>query len=166
MASERPAETEVTKTSFRSAMGRLPTGVTVVTTPAEPHPAGLVANAVTSLSLEPPMVLACLDRGSRTLEAVRESGCFAINVLEAGALEVARGFATKAPLADKWRGVEWEPRPTGPRLGTAIAWIGSEVRDVLDGGDHVIVTGRVTAVEERPGEPLLFHGGDFSALGG
>jgi 3-hydroxy-9,10-secoandrosta-1,3,5(10)-triene-9,17-dione monooxygenase reductase component len=83
---------------LRSAMSRFPTGVTIVTAPTSDGPAGLSANAVTSLSLDPPLMLACLDRGSRTLRAVEGAGRFGINVLGAGTEELARRFGQKLPM--------------------------------------------------------------------
>jgi len=127
-------------------------------------PAGLSANAVTSLSLEPPLMLACLDRGSRTLRAVEEAGRFGINVLGAEAEELVHGFARKVPVSHKWTGVDWEADAGIPRLGGAIVFVACELRDVLSGGDHVIVTGEVTGVDEREGDPLLFWGGGYRAL--
>ena len=87
-------------------MSRFPTGVTVITALTDGRgPAGLAANAVTSLSLDPPLMLACLDRGSRTLRAVEAAGRFGVNVLEARRAELARAFARKIPVEEKWQGV-------------------------------------------------------------
>lgn len=150
--------------AFRNAMGRFPTGVTVVTALTAAGPAGLSANAVSSLSLEPPLMLACVDRGSRTLRAVEEAGRFGVNVLGAEAAALALGFASKAPVTEKWRGVEWTERDGIPLLEAAIVWVGCELRDVISGGDHVIVTGEVLDVHEREGAPLVFHEGTYRPL--
>jgi 3-hydroxy-9,10-secoandrosta-1,3,5(10)-triene-9,17-dione monooxygenase reductase component len=149
---------------FRDAMSRFPTGVTVITALTGAGPAGLSANAVSSLSLEPQLMLACVDRGSRTLRALEEAGRFGFNVLEAGNAEVALGFARKLPVEEKWRGVGWKERSGIPILDAAIVWIGCELRDVISGGDHVIVTGEVLDVAERAGRPLLFHEGEYRDL--
>ena len=151
--------------ALRAAMGRLPTGVTVITALTAAGPAGLSANAVSSLSLDPPLMLACLDRGSRTLRAVEEAGRFGVNVLGEAAVELAHGFASKAPATEKWHGVAWSEADAIPALDEAIVWIGCELRDVISGGDHVIVTGDVIGVRERPGRPLLFHEGAYRPLG-
>lgn len=145
-------------------MSRFPTGVTVITALTDEGPAGLAANAVTSLSLDPPLMLACVDRGSRTLRAVEAAGHFGVNVLEAGAADLAISFARKVPTAEKWKDVGWSESDGIPLLDAAIVWIGCGLRDVISGGDHVIVTGEVHAVEERRGEPLLFHGGTYRPL--
>ena len=145
-------------------MGRFPTGVTVVTALTEAGPAGLAANAVTSLSLDPPLMLACLDRGSRTLRAVEAAGRFGINVLSADGGELITAFASKAPVHEKWADVGWAEADGIPLLDHAIVWIACELRDVISGGDHVIVTGEVTDVREREGRPLLFHEGLYRPL--
>src|SRR5215216_8073395 len=97
----------VTPEEFRAALGAYATGVTVVTAIGDHGPSGATANAVTSLSLDPPMMLACLDRGSRTLTSVRAQGRFGVNALAAGQEEVARRFSAKHPENEKWSGVEW-----------------------------------------------------------
>lgn len=146
-------------------MSRFPTGVTVITALTDEGPAGLAANAVTSLSLDPPLMLACVDRGSRTLRSLEAAGHFGVNVLGAQAAELAVGFARKIPTAEKWHGVEWSESGGIPVLDAAIVWIGCELRDVISGGDHVIVTGEVNEVLEREGDPLLFQGGTYRPLG-
>lgn len=149
---------------FRAAMAMLPTGVTVISAGGPDGPAGATANAVCSLSIEPMLMLACLDRGSRTLLAVQAANRFGVNVLQAGQEEIARSFATKAPVADKWAGIEWSERDGVPAIGGALVWVACELRDVIGGGDHVIVTGEVRALETSDGDPLVFHGGEYRPL--
>jgi 3-hydroxy-9,10-secoandrosta-1,3,5(10)-triene-9,17-dione monooxygenase reductase component len=151
--------------SFRAAMGMLPTGVTIVTAAGPEGPAGATANAVSSLSIEPMLMLACLDRGSRTLLAVQAANRFGIGVLHAGQEEIARAFATKAPVPDKWAGVAWSERDGVPAIDDALVFVACELRDVIAGGDHVIVTGEVTVLETSEGNPLVFHAGDYRPLG-
>jgi flavin reductase (DIM6/NTAB) family NADH-FMN oxidoreductase RutF len=150
---------------FRDAMGSLPTGVTVVTATGPDGPAGATANAVSSLSLDPMLMLACLDRGSRTLLAVQAANSFAVNVLHAGQESIARAFATKAPVADKWAGIAWSDRDGIPAIDDALAWVACDLRDVIAGGDHVIVTGEVTGLTTSEGAPLVFHQGRYRPLG-
>ena len=149
---------------FRAAMGKLPTGVTVVSAAGPDGPAGATANAVSSLSIEPMLMLACLDRGSRTLLAVQAANRFGISVLHAGQEEIARAFATKAPVADKWEGIAWGERDGIPAIENALAWVACDLRDVIAGGDHVIVTGQVTGLATAEGEPLVFHDGEYRPL--
>jgi 3-hydroxy-9,10-secoandrosta-1,3,5(10)-triene-9,17-dione monooxygenase reductase component len=146
-------------------MGILPTGVTVVTAGGPIGPAGATANAVSSLSIEPMLMLACLDRGSRTLLAVQAANRFGISVLHAGQEQIARSFATKAPVADKWEGVAWSERAGIPAIDGALVFVACELRDVIAGGDHVIVTGEVSALDTIEGTPLVFHGGEYRPLG-
>jgi flavin reductase (DIM6/NTAB) family NADH-FMN oxidoreductase RutF len=150
--------------AFRTAIAGLPTGVTIVTASGPEGPAGATANAVCSLSLEPMMMLACLDRGSRTLLAVQAADRFGVSVLHAGQEPIARAFATKAPVAEKWSGVGWGERDGLPAIDDALIWIACDLRDVISAGDHVIVTGEVRALERRKGDPLIFHGGEYRPL--
>jgi 3-hydroxy-9,10-secoandrosta-1,3,5(10)-triene-9,17-dione monooxygenase reductase component len=150
--------------AFRAAMSGLPTGVTIVTANGHDGPAGATANAVSSLSIEPMMMLACLDRGSRTLLAVQAADCFGVSVLHADQEPIARAFATKAPVAAKWDGVAWSEREGIPAIDDALAWIACDLRDVISAGDHVIVTGEVRALEAHDGDPLVFHAGEYRPL--
>lgn len=149
---------------FRAALGAFATGVTVVTAIGSNGPSGATANAVASLSLRPPLMLACLDRGSRTLTSVRAQGRFGVNALAAGQEELARRFAGKRTEAEKWEGVEWSESSELPRLAGALMWVACELRDLIDGGDHLILTGNVLEVDSREGQPLLFHRGAYRDL--
>ena len=154
----------VSPEEFRRALAAYATGVTVVTAVGPEGPSGATANAVTSLSLEPPMMLACLDRESRTLTSVRAQGRFGVNVLAAGQADLARRFSAKNAVSEKWAGVEWSERQELPRLDGALVWVACELRDLIDGGDHLILTGNVLEAEAGEGQPLLFHRGDYRDL--
>ena len=103
---------------FRAAMASLPTGVTIVTAGGGDGPAGATANAVCSLSIEPMLMLACLDRGSRTLLAVQAADRFGISVLHAGQEAIARTFATKAPVPRSGPGSTGASATASPRSTT------------------------------------------------
>ena len=170
MASREPETTRagagrIGSDAFRRAMGQLPTGVTVVTATGRDGPSGLTANAVLSLSLDPPLMLAALDRGSRTLRAVEQAGRFGVNVLAADQAALARSFATKVEMHEKWEGVAWSERDGIPALQGIVVWVACELRDVLAGGDHVIVTGTVLDVAAGDGDPLVFYQGSYMGLG-
>lgn len=150
---------------LRAAMSRFPTGVTVVTAMGPSGPAGATVNAVASLSLEPPMMLACLDLGSRTLIAVEHARRFAINVLAGDQGELARRFSTKDPHPEKWEGVPSAERAGAPMLEGSATWLACELAEVHGGGDHAIVTGLVTDVEDGRADPLIFHDGEYRPLG-
>jgi flavin reductase (DIM6/NTAB) family NADH-FMN oxidoreductase RutF len=154
----------VSPEEFRTALGAYATGVTVVTAIGPNGPSGATANAVTSLSLDPPMMLACLDRGSRTLNSVRAQGRFGVNALAAGQEELARRFAGKGAETEKWESVEWAESDELPRLQGVLMWVACELHEEIDGGDHLILTGNVLAAESREGHPLLFHRGDYRDL--
>ncbi len=147
-------------------MSLLPTGVTIVTAVGTDGPAGATANAVSSLSLEPRLMLACLDRGSRTLLAAQACNGFGINVLAADQENVARNFSTKAPVHEKWADIEWRERSGLPAISGSLIWVACELIDVIAGGDHVIVTGEVREVESRDDAgPLVYHRGGYRPLG-
>jgi flavin reductase (DIM6/NTAB) family NADH-FMN oxidoreductase RutF len=151
--------------SFRDVLAAYATGVTVVTAIGPGGPSGATANAVTSLSLDPPMMLACLDRGSRTLTSVRAAGRFGVNALAAGQESLARRFSGKDPEEAKWDGIEWSERHGCPRLAGGLMWVACELRDLIDGGDHLIVTGTVLEAESNDDlQPLLFHRGEYRDL--
>ena len=97
--------------------------------------------------------------------AVQAADRFGISVLHDGQENVARSFATKAPVADKWAGLAWSERDGIPAIDDALLWIACDLRDVIAAGDHVIVTGTVTDLEIGAGDPLVFHGGEYRPLG-
>ena len=132
------------------------------------RPAGATASAVCSLSLEPMMMLVCLDLESRSLEAVREAGRFGISVLGETQREAAEIFATKSGQDEKWDTVGWRDHLGVPIIEASLARVVCEVAEIIPGGDHVIVTGEVLEVEadDDPGEPLIYHGGLFRRLDG
>jgi len=128
--------------------------------------AGTTANAVTSLSLDPPLILVCFDLGSTTLRAIRGHGAFVVNVLAAGQEHLSAGFAQRG-LAAAWDGVRHRRGPTGsPRLDGVLAVVECTVEHSLPGGDHEIVVGRVRHVETSatPAAPLVFFRGGYASL--
>jgi flavin reductase (DIM6/NTAB) family NADH-FMN oxidoreductase RutF len=146
---------------FRRALGEFATGVTVVTTRAEDgRRVGVTANSFTSLSLDPPLVLWCLDKQAPSVPAFSACTHFAVNVLSAGQHHLSRQFAT--PADDKFAGVEVVDGPRGMPLihGVLAQFLCRNVRQV-DGGDHVIVIGEVEEYETFGGEPLVFHSGFY-----
>lgn len=152
--------------AFRDTLGRFPTGVTVVTTVGERGPAGLTTNAFSSVSLDPPLVLVCFERRSRTLAVVRETRRFAVNVLGAGQEELARVFASKRVPAEKFDSVTHTVDHGVPVLDGAVAWLVCDLVALHPGGDHEIGVGQVTALGCDPSaEPLVFTDGAYRPLG-
>jgi flavin reductase (DIM6/NTAB) family NADH-FMN oxidoreductase RutF len=152
--------------AYRTAMGHFATGVTVVTSTGPQGPAGLTTNAFSSLSLEPVLVLVCLDRTARTLAAVESSRRLAVNVLARDQEELAVTFAGKASHAEKFRGVGHRQVDGVPVLDGVVAWLTGEVRELLPGGDHVIAIVEVTSLDAPGGEPLVFYAGRYGSVGG
>ena len=147
---------------LRSLMSRWVTGVAVVTSTDGTGPRGATTNALTSLSLDPLLVLVALDHASNTLDAVRNSNRFCINMLAADQEELARRFATKASGEEKLAGVPHELIDGVPVLAGAVAWLACELEQEVEGGDHAILFGRpLEAGVEEDAEPLLFYGGRF-----
>ena len=157
----------VSATDFRHAIGHFATGVTVVTSVGPGgEPVGTTANAVSSLSLDPPLILVCFDRASATLEAIVTHGAFAVNVLAAPQQDLSANFARRG-LAAAWDGVRHRRGPTGsPRLDGVLAALECTVEHRLAGGDHEIVVGRVHEVETSAADaaPLLFWRGSYASL--
>lgn len=150
---------------FRDVMGHFATGVTVVTTrDARGEPAGFTASAVSSLSLDPLLLLVCVDRGSETLGHLEAAAPFAVNVLAGDHQELALRFASSL-REDRFAGLDLVEAATGsPILADALAWLDCTVHEVLEGGDHAIVLGRVEACAARDGVPLIYHRGRMGPL--
>ncbi|TCO60709.1 3-hydroxy-9,10-secoandrosta-1,3,5(10)-triene-9,17-dione monooxygenase reductase component [Actinocrispum wychmicini] len=154
------------KPQLRRVASSFATGVVVVTTMADDSPVGTTVNSFTTVSLDPALVLVCLQRGSRLLSAIEESGVFAATVLAAEQRWQAQWFANRTRLADAtaFAGVATGRAPvTGCLvLGEGLAYFDCRVHELLPGGDHAIVLGEVAACGELgPGEPLLFSGGRY-----
>jgi flavin reductase (DIM6/NTAB) family NADH-FMN oxidoreductase RutF len=150
--------------AFRDVAGRFVTGVSVVTSFGPHGPSGMTANAVTSLSLEPPLMIVCFDRTARTLEAVEHSRRLAIQFLAHDQEEIASRFASKLPEAEKFEGLEWSDRGGVPALGGAVAGMACTLRELVPGGDHLIGIAEVVDLWTEGGEPLVFFGGDYWTL--
>lgn len=153
-------EHAVTGEEFRRTLGHLPTGVTVIAAAGAAGPVGMAANSVTSVSLDPPLVLFCPAKSSDTWPAIREVGRFCINVVADHGEELTRRFARKG--ADRFEGVRWHRRTAGPGLDDAVAWIDCALREEHDAGDHTIAVAAVTALATaESSEPLLFLRGSY-----
>jgi len=154
----------VEQREFRDTLAVFPTGVTVVTARDATGPAGLTTNAFSSLSLDPPLILACFDNTSRTLPRVRETGRFAVNVLRAGQQDIAVTFASKRVQAEKFAEVSHSEQGGVPVLDDALAWLVCDLEELLPRGDHTIGVGAVTELTAFDGEPLVFFRGDYWGL--
>lgn len=145
---------------LRHALGRFPTGVTVITACAHGKREGLTANSFSALSLEPPLVLWSIGRKSGALPGFLAAGHFAINVLAADQSGLSHRFAT--PGIDKYEGLSAEPGlGDSPLLAGALASFECATERTLDGGDHVLFVGRVLRLRYRDGDPLIFNAGRY-----
>jgi flavin reductase (DIM6/NTAB) family NADH-FMN oxidoreductase RutF len=157
------AGTPITGDRFRHVLGHLPTGVTVVTAHGPDGPVGMAANSVTSLSLDPPMILLCPARSSSTWPEIRAAGRFCVNVMAGHHEEVTRQFARRGE--DRFTGVPVSERPAGPALDDAVAWLECRLRDEHEGGDHTIVVADVLAIEAAAEAlPLVFFRGRYGSF--
>jgi flavin reductase (DIM6/NTAB) family NADH-FMN oxidoreductase RutF/DNA-binding GntR family transcriptional regulator len=146
---------------FRDVMGRFASGVTVITTRANDADHGTTASAVSSLSMDPPMVLVCLNQTSATRAAVRDAGCFAVNILGADQGDIAYRFATKSGT-DKFTGVEISRgRRDVPLIGRALAYLECRVAEMVTGGTHTVFLADVQNAGAVEGAPLTYFRGTF-----
>ncbi len=151
--------------AYRDTIGCFATGVTVVTAIGPDGPAGMTTNAVASLSLRPRLLLVCFETRSRTLEVVRASRRFAVNVLRAEDEELAAVFASKRIGREKFEAVTHTEEHGVPVLDTALAWIACDLRELRPAGDHEIGIGEVLGTGAgAPGAPLVFFGGRYTTL--
>jgi flavin reductase (DIM6/NTAB) family NADH-FMN oxidoreductase RutF len=140
---------------FRAAMGSVCTPVSVVTSYAAARPHGTTVSAFCSLSLTPPMVLVALDQGSDLLRLVQTSRRFGVNVLSDAQPTIAAKFAVKGD--DKFHGVVWEDRYGVPYIAGSSCWFACEVAELIPGGDHTVVLGRVLETDHVELPPLTYH---------
>jgi 3-hydroxy-9,10-secoandrosta-1,3,5(10)-triene-9,17-dione monooxygenase reductase component len=148
---------------YRQAIAHFATGVTVITTVADGTAAGMTASAVCSVSLDPVLLLVCINNRLPTHEALEHSRRFAVNVLAEGHEHLARRFATPAP--DKFAGVPLKPDSELPVLAEAMAYFLCDVHERFPGGDHSIYIGEVTDCAFVPGrKPLLYFKSAFGKI--
>lgn len=141
---------------FRRACGCFATGVAVATVAdREGRPHGLTVNSFTSVSLEPPLVLFCIDKQAGVYQAFMDASHYGINILSAGQQVLSDRFAFHPD--DRFEGVGWRPDACGrPRLEGGLAWLGCRVEARWDAGDHTVLLGRVETAEAGEGAPLLY----------
>jgi flavin reductase (DIM6/NTAB) family NADH-FMN oxidoreductase RutF/DNA-binding GntR family transcriptional regulator len=153
----------LTSAEFRDVIGHFASGVTVITALHDDTPHGTTASAVSSLSLEPPMLLVCLNRTSATGRAVTGAGRFAVNILAEEQADEAMRFATKGD--DKFRGLALTPGAHGePLLGDALATLECRVVEEVAGGTHSVYLAEVDLASARTGAPLAYFRGQFGRL--
>ncbi len=154
--------TDLDVARLKSVMGHFATGVTIVAGIESGEPLGFTAQSFHSLSMDPPLILVCPSKTVTSWPGIRASGKFCVNILNRDQEAVCMTFASKTP--NKFDGVSWQAAPgTGsPMLDGAVAWIDCELEAEHDGGDHVMVVGRVREMGvDHEGRPLVFYRGGY-----
>jgi flavin reductase (DIM6/NTAB) family NADH-FMN oxidoreductase RutF len=163
MTSSAGTHTAVPDAVFRDVIGRFASGVTVITTAVEGTDFGTTASAVSSLSMDPPMLLICLNKTSDTRSAILQAGTFGVNILAEHQGQVAQQFARKGQ--DKFREVGIHRGRSGvPLVRDALAHIECEVEETVTGGTHTVFLARVREASGREGAPLTYFRGRFGRL--
>jgi flavin reductase (DIM6/NTAB) family NADH-FMN oxidoreductase RutF len=158
-----------TAREFRSAVGAFATGVTVVTTRGEQHAYGMTANAFSSVSLDPPLVLVCVISPSEGATHISANGVFAVNILSEDQEPLSRYFASRdRPKGrDAFRDVPHRIGTSGaPIIEGVAAYLDCRLHASHEAGDHLVFIGEVLELEVRQdvGPPLVFHGGGYRQL--
>jgi 3-hydroxy-9,10-secoandrosta-1,3,5(10)-triene-9,17-dione monooxygenase reductase component len=165
MSTADVVDTAIDPGQFRGAMASFPAGVTIITTEVEGKPCGTTVSAFSSLSLDPPLVLVCLAKTSRTLQEVRRSGRFCVNILAAGQEDMAYAFA-KSGANDRFDTTDYASGVIGdPVLAGCAATVECSLHESFAGGDHDILVGRPQRIAVDPAAAPLVHArGRLSAV--
>jgi 3-hydroxy-9,10-secoandrosta-1,3,5(10)-triene-9,17-dione monooxygenase reductase component len=152
--------------TFRNVLGQFCTGITVITTMSGDTPVGFACQSFAALSLDPPLVLFCPTKVSRSWRAIEASGRFCVNVLTEKQKDVSARFGSRD--ADKFAGLDWELSSLGsPVIAGSLAHIDCTIAGVHEGGDHYVVFGAVQSLSEPPAikpRPLLFYRGQYTGI--
>jgi flavin reductase (DIM6/NTAB) family NADH-FMN oxidoreductase RutF len=153
---------------FRNALGSFATGITVITTMGDEHPYGMTANAFSSVSLDPPLVLVCVIKGTEGAESIAKNGVFAVNVLGADQEPISRYFASR-DRPRGWEGFKQISHSTAasgsPIIDGTTCFFDCHLHAAHEAGDHIIFIGEVMAMgNEMDVMPVLFHRGKYRYL--
>ncbi len=154
----------IEKHDFRRVLGSFAAGVTIVTTRTSDGALyGLTATAFTSVSLNPPLVLVCVDKRSESHPHLPDSKIFAVNLLAADQVELSNRFAVSG--ADKFAGLETTTKITGaPILKGVLGYLDCKTTQIVDAGDHTIFIGEIQALDAFDGEPLVHFRGAYRSV--
>jgi flavin reductase ActVB len=154
----------VSPDEFRSVLGRFPSGVTVVTTKApDGSDSGMTVSAFSSVSLQPPLVLICIEKSASAYQALTNSSGFVVNILSAGQEQIARRFAIVD--IDRFEGIGYSRSQNGfAVLDDVMGVIECNTCTQHDAGDHTIIVGEVEAARAGTGSPLLYYRGGYAQL--
>ncbi len=152
--------------TFRSVLGQFCTGITVITTMHDDAPVGFACQSFAALSLEPPLVLFCPTKVSRSWQAIEATGSFCVNILHENQKDVSARFGSREP--DKFADIDWTPSKLGlPIIEGTLGHIDCTVHSVIDAGDHFVVFGAVHSLSDVPRQkprPLLFYQGQYTGI--
>jgi flavin reductase (DIM6/NTAB) family NADH-FMN oxidoreductase RutF len=153
----------VTAAEFKQSLQRWASGVTVVTTKAEgKEEQGMTVTSFASVSLEPPQILVCLNDSAETGEGIKESGCFAVNILSSEQESVSNNFAGGNSMRERFDATPWSSGATGaPVLDDAMATLECKVVQQMRAGTHWVIVGEVQNVICRSGDPLLYYSAGY-----
>ena len=158
----------VTQTEFRKAMASFATGVTVITVDFEGEVHGMTANAFASVSLDPPLLLVCVDHQARTHPHLHAKKRFGVNVLAENQMVVSQYYADPNPThrdAEREAGARFDRTQHGtPVLHGALAYLECRLHTVQDAGDHTVFIAEVEEVVVRQGDPLLYFRGEYRKI--
>lgn len=156
----------INKDDFRKALSCFASGVTVVTLlDGNNAPQGLTVSAFCSVSLDPPLILVCIDKGTSSHQAIAETGLFVVNILAEEQRSISEQFALSLP--DKFEGVDHSPGiDRVPVLNDALTSLECSVRNAYDGGDHTIFVGDVHNIRLAQGKALVYYNGEYLDLYG
>jgi flavin reductase (DIM6/NTAB) family NADH-FMN oxidoreductase RutF len=150
---------------FKQVLSHWVTGVTIVTTRDGDRIHGMTVSAFTEVSLDPPLVLVCADKGSNTHPVIATGKCFAVNVLASDQAELSNRFASKKLESSRFDEVAYESGETGaPLLGGVVANLDCRLVAAHDHGDHMVYVGEVVDARYHEREPLLYHAGSYGVF--
>ncbi|KYP81764.1 flavin reductase family protein [Ferroacidibacillus organovorans] len=150
--------------TFRASLGRFASGVTVVTTSHGEQRAGLTVSAFSSVSLEPPLILVCIDKRSSAIDQIDASQVFAVHILSEAQVDLSNRFASRSE--DKFAGLDFEKSAFGnPKLPDALVFLDCRVSQKIDAGDHFIYVGLIEEAEvAEEKQPLVYFSGGYRSL--
>lgn len=156
----------ITSDTFRRACSKFATGITIATTKAiDGHPHGFTANSFTSVSLDPPLVLLCIDWRASIVEHFREAEWYAVHILRESQRDLSHRFATRG--SDRFEGVPYTQGPHGvPLLPDVLATLFCRRQELTKAGDHLILLGEVQEASFDEGDPLLYYDSGYRSLTG
>lgn len=157
----------IDKELFKQALGAWASGVTIVTTRNESDVFGMTASAFSSVSMEPPLVLVCINKSANTCPVIPQAGFFAVNILEAGQEEKSNQFASWKHRDSRWQDLAHHKGSTGaPLLDESLASLDCRLANSVEAGSHILYIGEVVHAEINSGTPLMYYKGAYRGFAG